>query len=397
MEQPHPRKAHGHAVFVGGFDDVVIPDGAAGLGDVLHAGLAGTLHIVAEGEEGIGPAGDAGLGGDPGLFLLLCQHLGLDGEGLLPHAVRQNVLILVGGVDIDGVVPVRAADTLHKLEPQDLGVLPEVPVVGLVAGKTCAVDAALLAGSHADGLAVLHIAHGVGLGILEGDEGHDHVDLGLLGQVLVLRDDVGEQVLVDLEVVAALLEGDAENVLVLLGSGDIVRVDLHHVVVALLLGLQDLQGLVGITGGNDAVGDLVLQVPGGGGVAHIGEGRPVAIRAQAVGAPGTDVGTGDGGELCRLVHEVDFLIHIGEGQAHGSAGRGDVLERSGGGQASGGLELLDQLPGVQRVQKVDVAGLAVEDGDGQVAAVTHKDAGGLLVGVAAVFEFQFVHVSRSFY
>ena len=215
--------------------------------------------------------------------------------------------------------------------------------------------------------------------------------------ILVLRDDVGEQVLVDLEVVAALLEGDAENVLVLLGSGDIVRVDLHHVVVALLLGLQDLQGLVGITGGNDAVGDLVLQVPGGGGVAHIGEGRPVAVRAQAVGAPGTDVGTGDGGELYRLVHEVDFLIHIGEGQAHGSAGRGDVLEGGGGGQARGGLELLDQLPGVQGVQKVDVAGLAVEDRDGQVAAVTHKDAGGLLVGVAAVFEFQFVHVSRSFY
>ncbi len=219
--------------------------------------------------------------------------------------------------------------------------------------------------------------------------------LASCGQVVILGDDVGEQRLVDLEVVAALLEGDAEHVLVLLGSGDIVRVDLHHVVVALLLGFEDLQGLVGIAGGDDAVGDLVLEVLGGGGVAHVGQGRPVAVGAQPVGAPGPDIGAGNGGELRVGLHEVDLLVHLAQGQAHSGAGGGDVLEAGGGGQAGGGLELPDQLPGVQGVQKVDVAGLAVEHGDGQIAAVPHEDAGGLLVGVAAVFEFQFVHLSRS--
>ena len=273
---------------------MIVPNAAAGLGDIGGAGLAGPLHIVAEGEEGIGTHGHSGLGGDPGFLFLRRQHLGLDGEGLLPHAVGQNVLVLVGNIDIDGVVPVGAADALHKLEAQDLGMLAQVPVVGLIAGQTRAVDAALLAGAYADGLSVLDVAHGVGLGVLEGDEGHDHIHLGLLGQVVVLGHDVGEQGLIDFEVVAALLEGDAEDVLVLLGSGDVVRVDFNHIVVALLLGFEDLQGLVGIAGGNDAVGDLILEVLRSGGIAHIGQGRPVAVRAQPVGTPGPDIGAGNG-------------------------------------------------------------------------------------------------------
>ena len=43
--------------------------------------------------------------------------------------------------------------------------------------------------------------------------------LGGCGQVFVFRDDVVQQCVVDLKVVAALLEGDAEDVLVLLGAG----------------------------------------------------------------------------------------------------------------------------------------------------------------------------------
>ena len=75
-----------------------------------------------------------------------------------------------------------------------------------------------------DGLAVLHIADGVGLGVLQGDEGDEHVPLGGLGQLLVVGDDVVQQGLVDGEAVAALLEGDTEDVLVLHGLGGVVWV-----------------------------------------------------------------------------------------------------------------------------------------------------------------------------
>ena len=49
------------------------PPGSAMYAD---AGLSGPLHIVAEGEEGIGAHSDAGLRGDPRLLFLRGQRLG---------------------------------------------------------------------------------------------------------------------------------------------------------------------------------------------------------------------------------------------------------------------------------------------------------------------------------
>ena len=79
-----------------------------------------------------------------------------------------------------------------------------------------------------------------------------------------------------------------------------------------------------------------------------------------VGAPGRGIGAGDGGEL-QALGKVDLRSRRRKAaRAHGGAGGGDVLKGGGGGQAGGRLQLLDQLPGVEGVQKVDVAGLAVE-------------------------------------
>ena len=237
--------------------------------------------------------------------------------------------------------------------------LAEIPVVRLVAGQTGAVDAALLAGAHADGLTVLHVADGVGLGIFQGDEGHHHVNGRLLGQILVDGDNVIQQLPVNAVVVAPLLEGDAEHVLPLDLGGNVICIDLHHVVVALLLLPQDGQGLLGVAGGDDAVGNLALEIVGGVRVADVAEGGPVAVGAEPVSAPGPDVGAGDGGQLPLLLHKIDLPVNVAEGQTHGGAGRGNMLEGGGGGQAGGLLQLPHQLPGVESVQQIDVAGLAV--------------------------------------
>ncbi len=66
---------------------------------------------------------------------------------------------------------------------------------------------------------------------------------------------------------------------------------------------------------------------------------------------------------------------------------GNMLEGGGGGKAQGFLQLFDKLPCVQRVQEIDITGLAVKDGHRQFAAVPHENPGGLLVRVAAVFQF----------
>ena len=51
MEQPHAGEGHDHILSVALFDDQIITDGAAGLGDVPDTGSKGTLDVVAEGEE----------------------------------------------------------------------------------------------------------------------------------------------------------------------------------------------------------------------------------------------------------------------------------------------------------------------------------------------------------
>ena len=135
----------------------------------------------------------------------------------------------------------------------------------------------------------------------------------------------------------------------------------------------------------------MLEVGGGGGIAGVAEGRPVAVGAQPVRPPGPDVSAGDGAELGGRVHKVDGLVRLAQGQAHGSPCGGDVLEGGRGRQAGGLLELLHQLPGIQGVQEVNVPRLAVEDLQGQVTSALEEDAGRLLVGVTTVFQFQFVH------
>ena len=68
-----------------------------------------------------------------------------------------------------------------------------------------------------------------------------------------------------------------------------------------------------------------------------------------------------------------------------------MLEGSRCGQAAGRLQLLDQLDGVEGIQKIDVARLAVQNSNGQVRAIFHINAAGLLVGVAAVLQCEFIH------
>ena len=155
-------------------------------------------------------------------------------------------------------------------------------------------DAALLARAHADGLAVLHIAHGVGLGVFQGDERRHQVDFRAFGQLLVLGDDVIQVFLGNFQIISPLLKGHAIDSPALQRIGGIIGVNLNHIIVALFLGFENRKGLVRIAGSDDAVGHLGLEIGGGGSVAHVRQRRPVAIGAQTIRAPGTNIRAGDG-------------------------------------------------------------------------------------------------------
>ena len=271
--------------------------------------------------------------------------------------------------------------------------LPQEPGVGLGACQTGAGNPGLLSRTHANGLAVIGKADGVGLGVFEGDEGDNQVPFCAFGQVLVLGDDVVQELPVNFEVVPPLLEGDAIDLLLLLLGGDVIRVNGHHIVAALPLGLQDFQSFLAVAGGNDAVGHLPGNEGSGKRVAGIGQGHPVPKGAHPVGATGPGIGAGQRIfiQALHVLHKAGLLQLLRQRQAHSGRGGRHMLKGSGAGKACGRLQLLDQLIGVQGVQEIDIAGPSVQDGHRQLAAVGHIDLGRLLVGITAVFQFKFFH------
>ena len=76
MEQPDPGKRHGHAVLIAGFNHLVIPYGAAWLGDILYAAFMCPLDIVPKGEEGIGTQSHILHPIQPGPLFLPGKHRG---------------------------------------------------------------------------------------------------------------------------------------------------------------------------------------------------------------------------------------------------------------------------------------------------------------------------------
>ena len=272
--------------------------------------------------------------------------------------------------------------------------MAQLPVVGLLACQTGAVYAALLTGAHTDGLAVLHIADAVGLGVFQHDQADDKIAALLGAQGLVLGDEILQhRGIGNFQILTALLKGHAKDGAGLKRLRLIAGVDGNDVVVALLLALEDLEGIGIVAGGNNAVGNLMLDELGGGQIADIGKCDPVAEAGHPVSTAGAGIGAGQRGKLGlgrNVVHGAQRVI---QRQADGRTGGGDMLEAGSGGQAQRLLQVAHQLPGVEGIQKVDVAGAAVQNLNRQLGAVSHIDAGRLLVGVGAVFQLKFVHVS----
>ena len=188
MEQTDPGKCHGDTVLVAGLDDLAVADGTARLCDILHAALSGALNVVSEGEEGVTSQGNALHAVQPGAFFLSGENIRLLCKEMLPVAVGKKIHVLRSDVNVDGVVPFRAAHILLEGKVEDLGSLAQIPVVRFAAGKSRAVHAGLLSCPDADGLSVRDVAYGIGLGVLQGDEGDQQILLCVLGDILVLHD-----------------------------------------------------------------------------------------------------------------------------------------------------------------------------------------------------------------
>ncbi len=144
-----------------------------------------------------------------------------------------------------------------------------------------------------------------------------------------------------------------------------------------------------VAGGDHAVGDLALEHVGGGHVDHVRQRGEIAEGAQPVRAAGARVRGGQRRQL-EIVDErgaPDLLAH---GHGHRRAGRADVLERCRRRQLQRRAQLAHELPGVERVEQVDVAGRTRQHAQRQLAGAG-EDAGRGLVGIASITQLELVH------
>ena len=205
--------------------------------------------------------------------------------------------------------------------------MAQLPVVGFLTRQTGAVYAALLPGADADGLPALHIADAVGLGIFQHDQAHHQIAALLVRDDLVLGHDVLQHRFVgNFQILATLLKGHTKDGAGFQRGGGVVGVDGDHGVIALFLAFQHLQRVSVVAGGNDAVGNLVLDQLGGGQIAHIGQGDPVPEAGHTVGAAGAGVGARQGGQLDLGGNMVHLAQRVVQGQTHGGTGGGNVLK-----------------------------------------------------------------------
>jgi len=109
MEEAHAAEDHGHAIFVGGLDDVFVAQRAARLKNIFHAALAGPVDAVSEREECVGTKGDAIQFGEPVTFFPgrqlirnTCEKFGPTPFFIGGHIFAQEL--------VDGIISVRTLD-----------------------------------------------------------------------------------------------------------------------------------------------------------------------------------------------------------------------------------------------------------------------------------------------
>ena len=146
--------------------------------DVLDTGSNAALDGVGEGEECIGAQSHSITGIQPCALLFRGQRLGALSEVILPDTLCADIFLIAVDVAVNDVVATGSTQICTERQVQSLGMLTQEPGIGLAACQSDAVDSGLLTGTDTDGLTVVSKANRVTLGVLQGDQGNDQVELG---------------------------------------------------------------------------------------------------------------------------------------------------------------------------------------------------------------------------
>ena len=248
----------------------------------------------------------------------------------------------------------------------------------------------LLTCTDTDSLSIAYISHGVGLCVFQSNHSDCEVINCALRNVLVLCGTICEKLIVDNKLVSSLLKGNSVNLLALNGGGSIVRINLDDIICALALGLEDFQCFIIVPWSDYAVGYLALDNSRGRNIADIGKRNEIAEAAHSVRTARSCIRASKRRKLSQIINPINLSKRFGERKSYCRTRRRNVLKGSSRRLSCRCFKLLNQLPAVESVHKVNVTRSAIENLNGKLA-VLHKNSGRLLIGVTAVFQFKFSH------
>ena len=116
----------------------------------------------------------------------------------------------------------------------------------------------LLSCTNADSLSVLNKAYGIGLCIFQDDQRNLHISLGFFRKLFILCYNIGDQRIINCQLLAALFKGDSKYLFVLQRFRNIVFIDLDHIVIAFFLLLQNFKSLLCISRCDHTIRNLSL-------------------------------------------------------------------------------------------------------------------------------------------
>ena len=261
-----------------------------------------------------------------------------------------------------------------------------MPVVRLITRKPCTMDSRLLSSTDADCLTILGIRNRVRLRVFQRDQRDREIQPLLRGKLLLLRDNIRKRLIRHLVIIPLLLEGHTENLLVFKLGRTVGRIDFDDIVIPLLLALQKLQSRIRVPWCNDSIRHFAVDDLCGRLVAHIRQRDEIAIGAHTVDAAGTGISTGERGiiEAFDVIDKASLLKLLGKLPADRRAGRRNMLEGSCRHLAGRLLDILDELPAVERIQEIDVAGTSVQNLNRELGTILHINLRRFLVRVHTI-------------
>ena len=254
MKETDPGKGHQHSVFISGFDQKIITETAAGLDHITDPPSGCLVEIVPEGQERIRGKTNLLHLRDGFRFFLQAQFPRIGLEKFQPGTPFGSGHLALDEGDA-GIGLFNIADFVTKGQGTHPWVRTQVPGFRFASCEFGAVHSALLPCADPDHLPVEGIAHGVGLGVLDGDRGQHQIPTCIFGKFLVLGDNVSQQVFfAELDAVSLLTEDRSVNLAVFrVLTQWFIPVNPEDDEGTFLFLLQDLLGFVRVGWSNDPV------------------------------------------------------------------------------------------------------------------------------------------------